>query len=776
MAPWIDIVGWTLLHFVWQGTAIGLTAAAGFRLLRTTAPHVRYLLASAAMATMLVAPIATMMRLSASTSAIEGPRFSTSTVSTAATRSPDVARDVAGTSAARASAGRSRLDAVLPAIVLLWLTGVALLQLRLMGGWWRVRRLHRASLRTTPSAWQAMMAPLATRLGLRHLVHVVETHAVDIPTVIGWWRPVILLPVSALAGLTPGQADAILVHELAHIRRHDYLVNGLQHVTETLLFYHPAVWWISRRMRIEREQCCDAVVVELCGDPIDYAAALAELEGGRSRRMALAVAATDGALVHRIRVLLGAQPSHQRPLADALVTALVLALVVVTGGGHRWPVSAVRASVPPAPRAEMPAGGTAAVAVTVRRADEPPRGQAQQGRADVPGRAPAAQRAPGWQSYATDHFDILFTPDVNTELERVGREAERAYQRLSADLRHDLGDRLSLVLFATETARANGIRIPGGPAGTQPRILLALDRPEDRFRAEVAHEVTHAFEFDILPAAVVHEGPEWIREGLAEHEGEVWAAEDDVLLRGLVRADRVPALSAFERPAERRLSYSLGHAAFDFIAARWGLDGIRKMLFTMRQRQAVDRGGVYLAAFGISAEEFDQAFERYLRERFPPGQAAAPAPEGAAAQRVVGQKVSEQLKMNTASNVTVDTVTLSFTGDPPIPAYTIDFITQYTRQRPMPAPGAVDVVVTQWPSSDDAPAMAIRLDGQIRPLVTRLHSRRSVVSTISLVELQRFAAATSIVERAFDTELEFSPSQLGMLRRIVDGWVARLDR
>jgi beta-lactamase regulating signal transducer with metallopeptidase domain len=950
MAPWIDIAGWTLLHFVWQGTAVGLAAAAGFRLLRTTAPHVRYLLASAAMATMLMAPVATAARLSSSASAHAAPRISASMISSApATRSPDVvARDVAATSAVRALAGPSRLDAVLPAIVLLWLTGVALLQLRLIGGWWRVRRLHRASLATTPSAWQAMMEPLAKRLGLRHLVHVVETHAVDVPTVIGWWRPVILLPVGALAGLTPGQADAILVHELAHIRRHDYLVNALQHVTETLLFYHPAVWWISRRIRIEREHCCDAVVIQLCGDPIDYAEALAELEGGRSRRLALAVAATDGSLVHRIRVLLGTQPSHQRPLADALVTALVVAvLVVVTGGGYRWPTRAVHANVDAAPRVQTPAAGTDAVVVTVNgeaitdrdlrrrqeafKRDRPnaplsevlvaavderlieQRGKqlgyglsddqfqsslrnlmaqnglatdaalqdaldkeqltladlrrniesymiasrlrfsmtatpvtdaeardyfsahvedfplqtfelarprieellanahrgsawgrfvqemrstavlvwqqpdyqrayeagraagAQQGRADVPQSQPAV-RPSRWQTYSTDHFDVFFTPDLNTELERVGREAERAYQRLSADLRHDLGARLNLVLFATGAARDSGVGVPSAAAGTQSRILLALDRSEDRFRADVAHEVTHAFEFDILPAAVVNDGPAWIQEGLAEHEGEVWASGDDVLLRGLVRTDSVPALSAFERPAERRLSYCLGHAAFDFIAARWGMDGIRRLLFTLRQRQAADRGGLYPAAFGIPAEEFDQAFERYLRDRFPPGQAAAPAPQGAAAQRVVGQKVSEQLKCDTASHVTVDTVTLSFAGDATAPTFTIDLITQYIPERPAAPPGAVDVVVSLWPTEDDTPAMALRVDGQSRPLIARLRGRRSLVSTISLIDLQRFVTAGSLVEHAFDTDLEVSSTQLVMLRRIVDGWVARLER
>ena len=91
---------------------------------------------------------------------------------------------------------------------------------------------------------------------------------VDVPTVIGWLRPVVLVPASALAGMTPQQLEAILAHELAHIRRHDYLVNLLQTLVETLLFYHPAVWWLSRRIRIERENCCDDLAVSLCGDPV----------------------------------------------------------------------------------------------------------------------------------------------------------------------------------------------------------------------------------------------------------------------------------------------------------------------------------------------------------------------------------------------------------------------------------------------------------------------------------------------------------------------------
>jgi beta-lactamase regulating signal transducer with metallopeptidase domain len=871
MAPWIDIAGWTLVHFVWQGTAIAVVAAIGLRLLRAASPHARYGLASAAMAAMLIAPIATATRLAGSVPVVKAPT-STSVMSLAPPLLSDAApREQARRPPVQTTVPRSpRLDAVLPAIVLLWLAGVALLQLRLLGGWWRVRGLHRASLAAAPASWQTRTDLLARRLGMRRLVHVVEAHAVDIPSVIGWWRPIILLPIGALAGLTPAQADAILVHELAHIGRLDYVVNALQHVVETLLFYHPAVWWISRRMRLERELCCDAIVVHACGDPIGYAAALVELEAGRSTRAALAVAATDGSLMARIRILLTARPTHRRPVADAFATAFVTAvLVAVAGGGYRW---TVRASADVTPPVQQAGPGAGAVVVTVngeaitdgdlrrrhefakrerpdaplsatlaaaideqlvmqrgrqlgyaisddefrsvlrnlmaqnglatdaalqkalaqehmtladlrrnlesslivsrvrlnmtptsvsdqeareyfaahldafplqtfelarpridellgeehrgrdwrrylqtlrstavlvwqqpelQRAYETFRAQNPQGRADVLQPPPAPQRPPDWHVYSTGNFEIFFKAGLDGDVQRVERDAQRAYRRLSSDLRHDLSTRPNLVLFATSAERDRAGENTAVP-GTGPRILLALDRPDDRFQADVVHEITHAFEFDILPAGVPNGGPSWIWEGLAEHEGELWAAGDDDLLRGLIRMDRVPALSAFENTTERRLPYAVGHAAFDFIRARWGLDGIRSMFFSMRQRQATDRGVLYSAAFGVSAEAFDQAFEQYLRDRFPSAAAPAPlAPAGQnAARRVNGQKLSEQLRIDTKSQTTTDTVTLAFAGEAADPAFTIDFITQHIAERPIPAAGAVDVVVTQWPTED----------------------------------------------------------------------------
>jgi uncharacterized protein (TIGR03435 family) len=158
---------------------------------------------------------------------------------------------------------------------------------------------------------------------------------VSTPTVIGWLRPVVLLPAAALASLTVAQVEAILAHELAHIRRHDFFVNLLQTVAETLLFYHPAVWWISTRIRIEREHSCDDIAVDVCGDAGEYAAALTELASWTVMHAPLAMAATRGPLITRIRRLLGVPDHDDKPSRRTLFAVVMLlasVVVVVTLG------------------------------------------------------------------------------------------------------------------------------------------------------------------------------------------------------------------------------------------------------------------------------------------------------------------------------------------------------------------------------------------------------------------------------------------------------------
>src|SRR5262249_44302433 len=159
--------------------------------------------------------------------------------------------------------------------------------------------------RPARDAWQTLARRLSRALGVRHAVRLLESTAVQIPAVVGWLRPVILLPASTVTGLTPEQLEMILAHELAHIRRHDFLVNLLQAVVVTLLFYHPAVWWISRQVRIERENCCDDLAVAVCGTPLQYARALTRLEELRVGAPSLAVSARGGSLFERVRRLVG---------------------------------------------------------------------------------------------------------------------------------------------------------------------------------------------------------------------------------------------------------------------------------------------------------------------------------------------------------------------------------------------------------------------------------------------------------------------------------------
>jgi TonB family protein len=206
-----------------------------------------------------------------------------------------------------------------------WSLGVLLFSLRLAWGCKQVSSLRRQG---TPaeSPVLATVASVALRLGLTRPVRVLITSIADGPSVIGWIRPVVLLPSATLLGLTPEQLEAVLAHELAHIRRHDYLVNVLQILVETLLFYHPAVWWMSERIRQERELCCDDLAVASCGDALCYARALTRIERLRVAAPALAMASTGGPLLYRIQRLIGTKTREYSPSKLPGILALCLGL------------------------------------------------------------------------------------------------------------------------------------------------------------------------------------------------------------------------------------------------------------------------------------------------------------------------------------------------------------------------------------------------------------------------------------------------------------------
>lgn len=346
---WVHVAGWALVHFVWQGALVALATAAALRLLRHASANSRYLASCMALCAMLLAPVITARLTSPPTQEFIAEPLAFPSTFSDGNRALFFNRETPPQPAASSmDEARRVVTGFLPFVIAAWLAGVVLLLMRLAGGWWRVRRLHLAALALAASSWQAAGNRMAARLGLGRAVHIADSLLIDSPTVVGWLRPVILLPIAALANLTPGQVEAILAHELAHIRRHDYLVNLLQTLSETLLFYHPGVWWVSARIRSEREHCCDAVAVEACGDAVGYAAALTELESARTGRpfpagqAALALAATGGSLLERVRRVLrmpvdDVRPARTEAMPAIMTAALVLLFVVGAAGLRRQP-------------------------------------------------------------------------------------------------------------------------------------------------------------------------------------------------------------------------------------------------------------------------------------------------------------------------------------------------------------------------------------------------------------------------------------------------------
>ncbi len=316
-----EILAWSLIHFLWQGCLLGGFAWLALRLLRKASPEARYAVACLGLAAMVAAPVATASVLRRGAPAVANPR------------AVDVARTVqvdVDAAAPAAPSLKARLQPALPWILGAWALGVALLSLRLLGGWVWMQRLHHARAIRAGEEWQALVRVLSRRLGLARDVLLLLCDRIESPVALGWLRPVVLIPPAVLAGLEPLALEAILLHELAHVRRQDYLVNLLQSFAETLLFYHPAVWWLSAAIRQERENACDDTAIRLTGDAVAYARTLSLLEEFRMDTHARlnithAPAADGGSLLARVRRILAPAPAAS-PLAPR---AAVLGLLAV---------------------------------------------------------------------------------------------------------------------------------------------------------------------------------------------------------------------------------------------------------------------------------------------------------------------------------------------------------------------------------------------------------------------------------------------------------------
>ncbi|MBV9252227.1 MAG: M56 family metallopeptidase [Acetobacteraceae bacterium] len=322
--PWTERLGWTLLHFLWQGVLV----AALYALARALAggrisARGRYGMACASLLAMTVAPALTYWWLGNSGQAAPIGELTDSG-----------ARQIA--SGVAYSVVSDPWQQAMPWIVMAWFAGATACSFRLLMGFISAAALRHSRHAPVLTEWQQTLDRLIVRMHVSRSVRLLATDRVHSPSVIGWLRPVILAPVGVLCGLAPEHVEALLAHELAHVRRHDYLVKVLQGIAESLLFYHPAVWWISNQIRAEREHCCDDLAVAASGDVLVYARALAELESMRPAHFKAALSANDGSLLRRIQRLADPVAAH-RPagwgvawLSGALLL-LGIAGVAVTG-------------------------------------------------------------------------------------------------------------------------------------------------------------------------------------------------------------------------------------------------------------------------------------------------------------------------------------------------------------------------------------------------------------------------------------------------------------
>ena len=308
-----EATGWTLIHFFWEGALI----AAGFAVLRALArsPRTRYTAGCIALLLMLACFTATFRHF------LPEHAGGASMPGKIALPAWNSRPNLIGSDAPFLSFGM-----LIPWLAPVWIAGVCAFYLRFAAASLFSYRLRTRGVCNAPVAWQSCVVRLANEMKLSRPVVLLESLLADMPAVLGFFRPIIMTPLGFLAGMPPDHIEAILLHELAHIKRWDYAANVCQRIIEGLLFYHPAVWWLSRVVRAERENCCDDIVLRLRGDAHGYAAALTTLEHNRlEQHSALhepSMAATGGNLLKRINRLL--YPKNSVGMGGPILAAFVL--------------------------------------------------------------------------------------------------------------------------------------------------------------------------------------------------------------------------------------------------------------------------------------------------------------------------------------------------------------------------------------------------------------------------------------------------------------------
>lgn len=339
----MQATGMTLVHSLWQSSLVALLLWIALSMTGKKRASARYIASSAALGLIVIITVCTFIKLLSATTATAGMATEFQPVPDSYPAAANVANNAAHS--ARLTVPRLILTSsrffenYYSIIVFVWLTGVVFFSARFTGGIIIARQLRRKGIKLIPPSWSNTVTHLCRKIGIRRRVAILESLTARVPMVIGALKPVILVPAGLLTGIPYNQVEAIIAHELAHIKRNDFLVNLMQSIIEIVLFYHPAVWWISGVIRDERENCCDDHAVKACGDPLAYAKALISLQESVNTGSGTAVALTGNnrnhKLTNRIKRIIKMKSNNsnitERLMAVAILVMLVTTATLVTG-------------------------------------------------------------------------------------------------------------------------------------------------------------------------------------------------------------------------------------------------------------------------------------------------------------------------------------------------------------------------------------------------------------------------------------------------------------
>ncbi len=322
---WTTALGWTLLNSFWQALLLLVTTLCLLRVVPSRYAPLRYSIACAAMAIIVLASAYTFYNLSIAEQSPEKPVSLFGMVETTVTQSPQTTTPIVKIFSTIAQS----IEANMSLILIIWCIGALLFTLRFLTGWWFIHALQVNSL-TINNDWTERLQTLASRLGISKIITLAESTRIQTPMVIGFLKPVVFVPAGLLSGLSADQIETIFIHELAHIKRHDYLVNLIQTIIESIFFFNPFVWMLSNIIRREREYCCDDTVVSNSGSVKAYAFALAKLEEVRLSKsiFALSLAENKNQLLQRIKRLME-QSAKNYSGRDRLVPAVFLVVGLI---------------------------------------------------------------------------------------------------------------------------------------------------------------------------------------------------------------------------------------------------------------------------------------------------------------------------------------------------------------------------------------------------------------------------------------------------------------